>query len=356
MVYDVISCIKPVVAPSGRRFSTRYYMFVICDRTTPPWATLPEGVTYLVCQHERGTHLGNDHLQGYVELNRSQEMGWCHRHLHPTMQMQRRYGTQAQAIAYCTKEDTRVAGPWAYGTPYAGGTSTSKAEQLRDLIYQGANMRDLIQEMPTTLSRHLGFARLCLTYRKPLASRDVVVFLLYGKTRTGKSRFVFEQYTPDDLYVIPFLERKSWFDGYDGEPNVLLDDFSGGMPRTQLLRLLDRYRFRVPCKGGFCWWSPIRIYITTNIHPRKWYRDWQDFEEHYDALEARMTAVYDFNAGETMEDRLTDTITFFSRVQTPFTLARDTGTTRTPFGGMRFPHSRSRDTGARDPYSGYNDY
>ncbi len=341
---------KAAVDMQGTRSPTsRYYMFVICDVTTPPWTTLPEGVTYLVCQHERGSRLGNDHLQGYVELTRAQRMSWCHHNLYKTMQLRKRYGTQEQAIAYCTKLDTRIAGPWEMGIPYTRGEKAkSKVVELRDMIYEGANMRDLIQQMPATLSRHLAFAKLCFTYRKPTGTRDVAIFLLYGKTRTGKSRFVVEQYQEADLYIIPFLERKTWFDGYDGEANVLIDDFSGGMPRSQLLRVLDRYRLRVPNKGGFLWWWPTRIYITTNIHPRQWYRDWTLYEEHYRALEARCTAVYDFNIDGTIEDKLVDTHEFFSKAPAQWQLDPRLSIYRRPLGAYNIPTSR----GAMPLYNG----
>ncbi len=338
---------------SARTPTSRYYMFLIHDLTTPPWATLPEGVGYLVCQHERGLLTQHDHLQGYVELTRAQRMSWCHNNLHSTMQLRRRYGTQAQAIAYCTKDATRIAGPWVLGTPFVRGAARiSKVAQLRDLIYEGANMRDLIQQMPETLSRHLSFARLCFTYRKPQGTRDVAIFLLFGKTRSGKSRFVVDQYTADQLYIIPFLERKTWFDGYDGEPNVLIDDFSGGMPRTQLLRVLDRYRLRVPNKGGFLWWSPVRIYITTNIHPRQWYRDWTLYEEHYRALEARCNAVFDFNIDGTIEDKLVDTHEFFAHAPAQWMSDPRFGIYRTPFGSNTSSTSRS----TRPLYNGGQHY
>ncbi len=330
-------------------------MFMIHDLTTPPWENIPEGVSYLVCQHERGEKTEHDHLQGYVELTRAQDMNWFHSHIHPKAQCKKRYGTQAQAIAYCSKEETRIAGPWIFGEPYSFGQGpTSAVVKMRDMIFDGANMRTLIAEMPITLARHLTFARLCFTYRKP-EQRTVRVFLLYGKTRVGKSRWVNDLYDADDLYISPYMEKKSWFDGYDGEPNVLLDDFSGGMPRTQLLRLLDRYRFRVPNKGGFLWWNPVRIYITTNIHPRKWYRDWRDFEEHYDALRARITACYDFNLGATMESRLIDNTTFFNidtfRYHSASILDMRKGTLV-----YRSVPSNSSSHLPYNPFSGYNDF
>lgn len=261
-------------------------------------------MAYLVCQHERGGNTHRDHLQGYIELTRSQEMTWVHLNVHPQLALQKRRGTQVQAIDYCTKEDTRINGPWHLGVPVKASGQGARGDiiALRDLIREGANYRELIEEMPATVARYARFVKLVFTYTKPPAIRlDLEVVLLYGSTGRGKTRWVFEHYDHEDLYEIPLSQKSSWFDGYDGESTVLLDDFSGVMPRTQLLRLLDIYRLRVPTKGSFVWWRPIRILITTNVHPRKWYQDWKDFEEHYRALARRIHRIYDWNLGDSLE-------------------------------------------------------
>lgn len=62
-----------------------------------------------------------------------------------------------------------------------------------------------------------------------------------------------------------------WFDGYVGQPIVIIDDYRGEYPLQLLLKLLDRYQMSVPVKGGFTEWLPKKVYITSNIHPNEWY-------------------------------------------------------------------------------------
>jgi len=63
-----------------------------------------------------------------------------------------------------------------------------------------------------------------------------------------------------------------WFDGYDAHPDIIVDDFRRDFCTFhELLRILDRYPFRVETKGGSrqllakntvitCPWKPDIIY------------------------------------------------------------------------------------------------
>lgn len=94
------------------------------------------------------------------------------------------------------------------------------------------------------------------------------VFVLWGPTGTGKTRFAHDQimntssWSPGDY---------AWFDGYIGQDIVIFDDYRGEYPLQMLLKLLDRYPMRVPVKGGFTTWRPRKVYITSNLSPRAWY-------------------------------------------------------------------------------------
>ncbi len=51
-----------------------------------------------------------------------------------------------------------------------------------------------------------------------------------------------------------------------------------------------RYNLFAGVKGGFTWFGPRRIFITTNIHPRFWY-DYSTREAQYIALQRRVRKV-----------------------------------------------------------------
>jgi hypothetical protein len=108
----------------------------------------------------------------------------------------------------------------------------------------------------------------------------------WGRTGAGKTRAVFDNVpSPEDIYVHP---GGQWFDGYDGQPIVLFDDFGGSeFKLTYFLKLLDRYPMQVPIKGGFVSWIPKEVYITSNRNPLEWYPNAHG--EHVNAMFRRFT-------------------------------------------------------------------
>jgi len=66
--------------------------------------------------------------------------------------------------------------------------------------------------------------------------------------------------------------KKCWFDGYTGEPVLIIDEFSDYLIRAVYMRrLLDVYRLQVEVKGGFVYALWNLVVITTNVKPWEWY-------------------------------------------------------------------------------------
>jgi len=129
------------------------------------------------------------------------------------------------------------------------------------------------------------------TYQAPRRIIDLKVHVLVGQPGTGKTRFVYDTFP--NCYAFP-IGKDLWADGYMGQPVVLLDDFSGQMRLVDTLRFLDRYPIQIPKKGGFNWWCPDTIFITTNIHPKDWY-DWEKRPNQEQALKRRIHHIWDFD-------------------------------------------------------------
>lgn len=80
--------------------------------------------------------------------------------------------------------------------------------------------------------------------------------------------------------------------GYDAHPCVILDDFRPEWCKLSfLLRLLDRYAMRVPFKGGFRQWKPVKIWITCPKHPEECYLE---SAEDNAQLIRRLTVIKEF--------------------------------------------------------------
>ena len=90
-----------------------------------------------------------------------------------------------------------------------------------------------------------------------------------------------------------------WFDGYQNQENVLLDDFcrDNGFNISSFLRFLDRYDVNVEVKGAIIRVPCKRIFITSNEHPSSWFQWRSTTEEHYAALCRRVRQVICFRDG-----------------------------------------------------------
>jgi len=85
-----------------------------------------------------------------------------------------------------------------------------------------------------------------------------------------------------------------WFDGYDGDKVLIMDEFSPTLIRSSYLRrLLDVYRLQVPFKGGFLYALWHTVVITTNMAPWLWYQ-YGDTDEGRRPIMRRVTEIRRF--------------------------------------------------------------
>ena len=117
------------------------------------------------------------------------------------------------------------------------------------------------------------------------------VALFWGTTGTGKTRAVFDAFPREKTFTCPDV-RVPWFDGYEGQEVVLLDEMgTDSMCINVLKRLTDRYPQQVPVKGSMLPWMAKTVILTANTH----YSGWWPKARHadYEALERRMR-VFEF--------------------------------------------------------------
>ncbi len=216
-----------------------------------------------VFQKEKGKE-GTEHYQGYVKF------------LKKTMTPSRLLEFQAHWLRcdanfakYCQKEDTRIDGPWSLNT---GGKQQGKRNDMdavTEMIREGKTNREIAEDYPGQMVRYQQhFDRFRALY-PPVRENELQVTLFIGPPGTGKTRKAYDLYP--NIYALP-VGKDLWFNAYQGQREVLIDDFSGNVGLTQLLQILDRYPVQVPTKGGFVWWCPDIIIITSNTEIDGWYK------------------------------------------------------------------------------------
>lgn len=94
---------------------------------------------------------------------------------------------------------------------------------------------------------------------------------IYGKPGVGKSRSVRTRYDQSLFNKLP----NKWWDGYNGEETVLIDDFSKqhSVLGYHLKIWADHYPFPAEVKGATTQIRPKRIIVTSNYHPNQIWDD-----------------------------------------------------------------------------------
>jgi len=232
-------------------------------------------VTYLVFGKEKGQE-ETPHLQGYIAFKKRKSFGVVKKLLSNRIHLETAKGSPEENERYCKKEGDFE----EYGQRPAGQGSRNDLVEVARACQQGKSFKEIAEEFPSAALRYsTGILRLTSLHR-PERKGPPELWCLWGRTGTGKTRRIWEFADVDQLWVHP---GDRWFDGYDGQPAVLFDDYDGSWFKiTYILKLIDRYMFQVPIKGAYTWWAPKVIYFTSNHHPKEWYPNAK--QEHIDAL------------------------------------------------------------------------
>lgn len=258
------------------------------------------------------------HVQGAIELTNKKRESWFHQNApfqkdsinglmtDPWLRSRGKNAQDHQWAGY-GQDRTKEGVPDDYPL-YLRGISTPQGTRndLKDAykkMREGATMRDLLDGDTATAVRNLGALKKVGLYNKPtVKTRDFEVYIIQGQPGTGKTEKPYRLILGEDvdLYAstAPDIYEKEpedkWFDGYDGEKHILLDEFRGersGLTLEMFLRLTGDKRMHLQEKGATLWRRAEKIWITTVAHPKLWYA-WNDIDGAFDQLQRRVTAVY----------------------------------------------------------------
>lgn len=220
--------------------------------------------SYLVFQLEQCPETGNFHYQGFIQFHARKRFSTVRKLLGRATHIEKMRGTAEEASNYCKKPESRMDGPYEYGTLMHQGERTDIQAAI-DLAISGGIKQVAVQNPLAFLRCYRGLQAM-LDVRQEVAPQDgpPLVYVITGPTGVGKSRLVHEICPPDTLYTVYLQPMTAWFDNYH-HANVVFDDYAGELSMSLLLRLLDRYPMQVQRKGGFLNWAPKRVFFTQQM-------------------------------------------------------------------------------------------
>jgi hypothetical protein len=193
--------------------------------------------------------------------------------------MEPRRGTIEQAIEYCTRVSKRDVvsneSVMEFGTRPVGAGSRSDLRAVIQSVKEGRSARELFDLHPEAYIKYArGIDKARFVYETP---RDfkTEVFWYYGTTGTGKSRAASDEASHEDVYWK--AGDSKWWCGYEGQPNVIIDDYRCDLCKFHvLLRLFDRYPLMVEGKGNAMHFRSRRIWVTAPHRPEVMWRSRAD--------------------------------------------------------------------------------
>jgi hypothetical protein len=241
-------------------------------------------VTYACIGREVGDRDQGRHLQGYIQFSTKRTIvGVCRLLGTRTVNYAVANGTGRQNKAYCSKS------PEAYnqsdyddGSPAfveigdltSQGEGSSLANVARAIVDESKSVREIALTHPEVFLRHSRGIPALVSHAK---ARDIPFLrsvrcqVLWGEPGTGKTYSVFNKYK-EQVYRLAD-NKKPWFDGYDNEPVLLIDEFDPYqcMPISIFKQVLEGYKMKVPIKGGMVYAAWKIVIVISNVDPQQWY-------------------------------------------------------------------------------------
>ena len=155
----------------------------------------------------------------------------------------------------------------------------TKLDEVQQMIHDGERMYDIANEyFPTWVRNHRALDKYAEFHRNSIAKkeREMYVEYVYGAPGSGKTHYAFEQ-AGESWYILSQAKSEEqaninvWFDGYEGERCLIIDDFDGWIPYRLLLRILDKWPLRLEIKGGSVTACFEHVIITSNIQVEECY-------------------------------------------------------------------------------------
>lgn len=234
---------------------------------------------------------GTRHLQVYGYWKNKKSFAYLQKyfgnaHIEPAK------GNAKQNKLYCSKDNDFE----EFGEIPSQGQRNDISE-FRDAILSGMTEEDLIMEYPHMMAKYDRFYQRCRNLVLKKEAKKMItpeVIVITGEPGTGKTHTIYSENNIDDVYKVEVGDGSSgsvWWDNYNGEKVILIDDFHSNLKLDYMLRLCDKYPMKLNIKGGHTWKCAEKIYITSNINIDKWYPNCPDI--HKRALQRRITKVVD---------------------------------------------------------------
>lgn len=253
-------------------------------------------IRFFAGQIEKGEEKGTPHWQIYIQTKKKIRKTAVKKLFPQNPHVERCFGNHEECLIYCTKEEGRIKGPWIVGEPKTERQRTD-LNTFKKEIKEGKikSMKDIWENHTSIFINHPNSAKAALEINQPKRNWEMNIIIMYGESGCGKS-FKASQIAPNAYYVMNPAKKgtKVWWDKYQHEETVIIDEFREQFNYDFMLKLLDRYPLKVEYKGGITEFNSKNLIITTNLSPLSWYPDQSDREPLLRRLNSKKCEIWLF--------------------------------------------------------------
>lgn len=229
---------------------------------------MSEYLTYMVVGKEIGES-GTPHLQGYAYFQNpvrfSTVASWF-----TDAHWEAQKGTCQQAADYCKKGNDYFEKGELPMSQKEKGECGKKSEQERWELAKAGRFEELPPEQYYT------YKKIYMEFHTVEDRNELDNLWICGPSGCGKSRFIRDNYS--EFYWKPM---NKWWDGYQGEDVVILDDFApehGKFLAYYLKIWADHYAFNAEIKGAMLKIRPKTFLITSQYRLEDCFESPEDIE------------------------------------------------------------------------------
>lgn len=243
---------------------TSFMMSLNWEEIYEDWSDL---IRFIIIGTEICPKTKKEHFQGYVQFFEPCRMRKFQRMIGDNCHLESQRGNDFQASDYCKKDGKYI----TFGKPSTQG-ARNEMESLCKMIDDGKRHSECYKEHKMSYLRyrhHFDKYRENVMFEKAKKWRDVKVEILSGPTRCGKTRkYLYDHdgnYNNDVFLIHCSHDDKLWFDGYEGQKILILDEFRNDIKLGFMLGLLEGHLQRLPIKGSHVYALWDKVVITTNL-------------------------------------------------------------------------------------------
>nr|ADY17984.1 replication associated protein [Dragonfly associated cyclovirus 1] len=289
----VLIRVEPVTRMRRLNITIRRFVFTWNNYTPSDFETcitfLDNFCKYGIIGKEKCPTTQTPHIQGFCNLSKPMRFNNIKKHLHNSIHIEKANGSDEQNKIYCSKSGEF----FEKGHPDKQG-KRNDLDAVVLTIQNGTNTISNVAKLhPISFIKYHKGIKEYINHVNPIRPRHYKseVYYYWGPPGTGKSKTALEKattYNPDSIYYKP---RGLWWDGYQQQTSVIIDDFYGWIKYDELLKICDRYPYKVQIKGGFEEFTSKYIFITSNVDTCDLYK-FRNYNT--DAIERRITEKIHF--------------------------------------------------------------